>query len=65
MSTDKAFVKQVKAAFEEFAGRKVRDKVIDIAVRHAQRLQEENPALSIDESIDQAIMKTVKDGAVF
>lgn len=65
MNTDKAFTKQVKIAFEEFAGRKVRDKVIDIAVRHARRLQEENTALSMEEIIDQAIMKTVKDGATF
>ncbi|WCN39366.1 hypothetical protein [Aneurinibacillus uraniidurans] len=62
---DKAFKKQVQVAFEEFAGRKVKDKVVDIAVRHAQRIQETDPSLSTEDCIDQAIMKTIKDGVAF
>lgn len=65
MSADKHLFTQVKRAFEEFAGRRIRNKAIEVAVRHAQNIQEANPSLTIEEVSDQAIMKTIKDGMVF
>jgi hypothetical protein len=65
LNEDRQLVRQVKIAFEEFAGQKVRNKVIEMAVRNAQNIREASPALSIEEVIDQAILKTVKDGAAF
>ncbi|MBN6185517.1 hypothetical protein JQN58_00780 [Aneurinibacillus sp. BA2021] len=65
MNENKELTRQIREAFEEFAGRKVRDKVIVIAVRHAQRIHQSDPALSRKEIIDQAILQTVKDGAAF
>lgn len=65
MSADKHLFTQVKRAFEEFAGRRIRNKAIEVAVRHAQNIQQANPSLTIEEVSDQAIMKTIKDGMVF
>jgi hypothetical protein len=65
MSDDKQLTRQVKMAFEEFAGRKVSNKVVEIATRNAQQIRETRPALSDEEIIDQAILKTIKDGAAF
>ncbi|MFT9846194.1 hypothetical protein [Aneurinibacillus sp. REN35] len=65
MIEDKELARQVRRAFEEFAGRKVREKVIEVTVRHAQRIRQAHPALSIEEVIDQAILQTVKDGIAF
>ncbi|MCI1695543.1 hypothetical protein [Aneurinibacillus aneurinilyticus] len=65
MNVDKQLFTQVKKAFEEFAGRKVRNKVIEVTVRHVQDIKELNPSLTTEEVIDQAIMKTIKDGMAF
>ncbi len=65
MNADKHLSTKVKKAFEEFAGRKIRNKAIEVAVRHAQNIQGANPSLTIEEVIDQVIMKTIKDGMVF
>lgn len=65
MNVDKQLFTRVKKAFEEFAGRKVRNKVIEVTARHAQDIKELNPSLTTEEVIDQAIMKTIKDGMAF